>query len=729
MKHAIPPTSSIKKQVEANNATEIVTLATVIRQGRLFLRRWLSTIIVTALIFGLVTGFLVSRIEKGYESSIQLLVERPPSNPAETIGNDPSSRDPSFVESQIYALQSSKILLKVVNDPSLKDYDDFQRPPPAYWKVALGLAVSPDDPAVVQSEQKAEAYGLRTLSRMIDVSRKGESNVIDVSVLANSPEKAVTIAEMIGQYYIADRVEAQIETAQLSSQWLNDRAVDLRVKLSEAEDAVEAFRINNNLIAGQTGSTLSEQQVFELNSELIKTRAELAEKRASFDRAQLLQTTGGDLQTLPQLQQSTIIMSLQEELLAVTRRQIDLEENFGLDHPQLPQVLQTRQQLEDQLQSEVSRRIEMLGLEVETLQSRERLIQTALQDAQTQSGRENQSGVELRELERVAESYRFLYERYLSGGSIANEAANYVGSGISLIGSAIYPTEPVYPPSKVFIVFGILFGAGFGALFGFVREALRPGFVTARDAEATLNLPVLATIPKIHGRKNMMDLASDDPTSPFGEAVRVLRYALTKEAKKFGGNVILMTSATSDDSMSELVLAIGESADGSDLRVLIIDANMQNPQLSRLLEMTDEPGLSDILLGQHVAEMPEADDPRRGLFVTCAGSEVASPTDLLVGQNLRRFLVQARRSYDLVIVDGPPIADSSGASILLENCDAACVAVTWGKTPEPVVASALRRLDQAKVAGIVLTSADLRAMSGFGEDTSHAVRKGRVSAA
>ena len=697
-----------------------------LRQGVLFLRRRFVSIGLIALLFGVLSILAVSRIEKGYESSIQLMIERPPSSPAEADLKPGATQEPSFVDGQVYVLQSSEVLLQVLQDPAFSDDPDFRREPPtalglmvrngiARARAALGIPPdpAPDADLVAAREQ---AFALRELRRMIEVDRKGDSNVVDLSVIASDPRKAAALAEKIGSVYIADRINAQTQTAIRASEWLGERAVDLQVKLAAAEDAVEAFKIQNNLIAGETGTTLSEQQMFELNSELIKTRAELAQRRAAYGQALVLLRTGGDIQSLPVLQESEFIMALRTELLAAIRRENDLVEQSGEGHLQLPQVRTKRRELERQLDEEVGRRIDMLGNEVETLEAREELVDSALRAANAQSGIESQSGVELRELERIAQAHKVLYERYLGNASIANEGASYLSSGITLIGRAIVPIDPVYPPTKVFVVFGILFGILVGVLYGILREALHRGFITAGQVERKLGLPVLAAIPRLPRKTTLMDLVINDPMSSYSEAVRVLRHELLGGLKSSGAPVVLITSATADEGKTGLAAALGESALSAGKQVLLIDADLRRRGLTQVFGMQGERGLTDILRGGRF-EDPDADDAKGapGLFVIPAGSRATNPTDLLASPAFQRFLQTSRNAYDLIILDGPPVANIADASILSRESDTAAMVVRWKKTPESIVTEALKRLDAGKVGGIVLSAVDLHALASYGE--------------
>src|SRR5690606_40317833 len=112
------------------------------------------------------------------------------------------------------------------------------------------------------------------------------------------PTERQGLVETMVQVYLEGEEHARSANIERASSWLTQRLAALRTDLKAAEDAVEAFRREHNLLATRTGS-LTEQQLAEINLQLIEARTELAERRAAYRQAEALLASGRDIYALP----------------------------------------------------------------------------------------------------------------------------------------------------------------------------------------------------------------------------------------------------------------------------------------------------------------------------------------------------------------------------------------------------------------------------------------------
>ncbi|MER8376482.1 polysaccharide biosynthesis tyrosine autokinase [Mesorhizobium sp. M1338] len=700
---------------------------------RFYGRRWkLIAVVAAALTIAAVA--VATNISSAFTSTAKLLLEQPSASPIST--DSPASAltsDSSFIDSQVSVLTSSTLLERVVRDAHLLDDPEFIsdeepsltdniRARVADWLKVFGTT-EPIEHQPVTALPDLSSRAVSRLQDMIEVWREGRSYVIDIAVTSGDPEKAALIANAVAEGYAEDQLQVRYHHAGRASKWLTERIAALQTQLKNAEDAVEEFKTKNNLVSTRAG-TLTEQQLSELNLQLIGSRTELAEKRAQFEQAQKLLASGGDLESIPQVLGSEVIKALRTQHAEVTRREADLVSHYGARHPEVSKVQAERRDVEFQISSEVKRIVGNLANELEVAETREAALAYSLGQATGQTAADNQIAIQVRELERIANANKALYEAFLSRAKMADEEKTFSDSGVRIISVASVSETPSYPPKKVIILFGLIVGLGLGTGGALARELLNAGFATTGQAEKDLGLPILASVPKlsepkmpaIRGQHSTQPaLFRLEPRSGYSEAIRSLRHALLDDVDQGRAPVIQITSAVAGEGKTTTAINLAISAASAGYRVLIVDADLRRSGLTKHFCMSDLPGLVDLVTDlRHLPSMVRFDDAT-ATYVLPAGKGTLNPSDLLGSSRMARFLGSARRSFDLVIVDSPPICLMADAPVLAKHADLVALVVKWNSTPREAVADALRRLNGTKVAGIAMTMINEKQAAGYGD--------------
>lgn len=695
------------------------TLADMFRQWGAFLRRRFREVVLCMLLGGVLGAMLVARMELLYEGKVLLMVEPPARSPLETEASAAAAID-AFVEGQVYIIQSTGVLSDVVARADLTSQPFFQ-PEQKGWlagRIEAFFASAPrlraEDAALLDRLDPATAHAVRSLRDTLSVTREGDTGVISIRAIANDPDLAARIANTVGASFVANRETSQFQQASRVAGWLDERAIELQLQLSQAEDAVASFRIENGLVSGEPGITLSEQRLTELNSELINTRAALAERRAVYARATQVVSSGGSTESLPEMQGSEVFATLRALLLELDRRETALG-GPGTTNSRMTALREERAAIQRQLEGEVQRILGLIANEIETLELREQLIVDALTQAGGETGEASRSSVEMRELERRAAAFGALYERYLNNAGLVDESITYLISGVEVIDPATPPLDARFPTPNAILIFFVALGATVGIGIGYGRESMQQGFTTARQVQRVLGRPVLASIPMLHRRDSAPDMVRDMPMSPYAEAVRLLRHELCGRETRRGAPVLLLTSAVAGEGKTSLAAALATSATSAGLNVLLIDADLRRGGTTRLFQAGQGNGLTEVVRTGTFA----FDDLRPGageLDLLPTGGPVTSPTDLFSGGGLALYLSEARKVYDLIVIDGPPVANMADAPLLARLSDSVAFVVRWQATPRDVVQEALTRLggDSAKV-GVTLNAVDPDVVAQYGE--------------
>lgn len=162
-------------------------------------------------------------------------------------------------------------------------------------------------------------------------------------------------------------------------------------------------------------------------------------------------------------------------------------------------------------------------------------------------------------------------------------------------------------------------------------------------------------------------------------------------------------------------LAVGVMAARSGQRSLIIDCDLRHPSLHVQLGQTNGTGLCDYLTGNASLEEVIEIDPNSGIHYITPGSRPPNASDVLGSDRMRDLLDQLRDSYDMIILDTPPVLAVADALVLVRMVDKTVYVVRWEKTRRDTAVSGLKLVLEAgaNMAGIALTQVDARRQSMY----------------
>jgi capsular exopolysaccharide synthesis family protein len=253
-----------------------------------------------------------------------------------------------------------------------------------------------------------------------------------------------------------------------------------------------------------------------------------------------------------------------------------------------------------------------------------------------------------------------------------------------------------------------------GLMVAWLLEHLDDSIRFVEDVERETGAAVLGAVPKLRGvdvAKASSSLAMSphlDPTSPFSEAYRSVRTALQFSTPSGAPRRLVVTSSSKDEGKSTTALALAINFAQMGRPVLIIDADLRNPVLHKLLGVENARGLSNYLSGTftplemvHKTEIPN-------LFVMTTGPLPPNPVELLSSMKLLTLLSQCEDHFAHVIVDGPPVIGIADSIVLCNQVENSVFVVESGKTRKGHAKAALKRLQQAGVhpLGVILTKID-----------------------
>ena len=340
-----------------------------------------------------------------------------------------------------------------------------------------------------------------------------------------------------------------------------------------------------------------------------------------------------------------------------------------------------------------------------------------------QRGTNNDVALRLRELERVVNTNKALYESFQSRAKISDEQANFEVRQARIIATAVVPNAASYPNTFRFASIALVLGLLGGVGAAFLIETVRRGFTTPQEVERILEIPALASVPQL----TEIDLQIDGslvtpltylvkkPLSRFGEEIRTLRAGIQMSDVDHPPKIIQVTSVIPGEGKTTVALSIVQSAGTNFPRVLFVDCDLRRPAATKMFGLTKKPGLVDLLVGSATLENAIFQPPDSTFCVIGSGASTNNPPDLLSSGRMEALLQQLREIFDYIVLDSPPIGPVIDAVVLTKFVDKVVFVARWNETPRDIVARAVLQLQsQNKVAGIVLNQVNTKLSKRYG---------------
>jgi uncharacterized protein involved in exopolysaccharide biosynthesis/Mrp family chromosome partitioning ATPase len=553
----------------------------------------------------------------------------------------------------------------------------------------------------------------------LGVGTDGHSMTIRVSFRAWTPERAAAIVNAHIDSYQKLEVETKVKAAERANSALSAQVTELRQQLQAAEMAITRYRVEHRLTGAAKDSGGVSQQLATLNSQLIAARADLAEHEARAARI----TAGAGADSLPEVVGSVTIAGLRSQEAQLVAHEADLSRQHGDEYPELQRVRASLQKVQRQISREVERGRAAALQMVERARTREQSLQQSVTELTNQL---NSADAGLLQLQGKAESIRSLLLNFEK--RMAETAADPAFiTPKSTVASRANPSAARTSPKVMTLSFaGGFTGLTLGTLLSVLLELRDRKFRSSAEVQRHIGALTVNAIPRAVGyeRRSPTDIILNDNRSAFAEAFRVswanIQLAIgdprspSFEAKRLG-TALAITSAASGEGKSTQALGLARTAALAGENVVIVDADLRRPGVSRLLDQDFSFTLRDVLQDRCTVNDVISIEQRSGVHFVPSYPDHAAWTN----QDFQRFgnlIEYLKERFAFVIIDLPPILGLAEPIRLAAAADSIALVIRWGSTDRQFVQFALETLRRAtgSTITVVLNDIDLRAQQRRG---------------
>ena len=616
---------------------------------------------------------VVNAITPRYRSESRLLLEVRENvfmrAEADKSAVDRTIIDPEAVTSQIQVVLSRDLAREVIKRENLAANPEFDPTVSGMspLKTILGLFGIGRDPNMMsQDERTLDSYYDR-----LNVFAIEKSRVIAVNFSSVNPELAARVANAVAENYLNMQQSAKQDQTRAAGTWLAVEIDKMRTKVAEAEAKVEEYRVKSNLFVGSNNTSLPNQQLTEINSQIAAARGQKADLEA---RARQLrdQVRSGKPVESSDIANSDSMRRLVEQRVAL-RSQLAEQSSTLLDqHPRIKELKAQIGEVDRQIKVDGERLARQLANDAAVAGHRLESLMASLDQVKKLASQSNEQDVQLRAFEREAKTQRDLLESYLAKyrEASARDNINAAPPEARIISRATPAIQPDYPkklPTVLIAAFAAFaLSAGFTVTGALLAPSPSPssysyGYAPVGYGQPAFEPSPMAPMPRMASPPLVPPLAPAAgiaagvaatalPVSTVEQIARSLRQA--GDAGRRVTVVGTMRNVGTTYAAITLARTLAKEAN-----VVLVDFAFGAPNLSVISTDPNAPGIADLVRGTASFGDIITRDQYSNVHLVATGNVGGDGAALAASPTLATVIEALVRSYDHVVIDVGSAAD------------------------------------------------------------------------
>jgi capsular exopolysaccharide synthesis family protein len=700
-------------------------------------RRWL----ILAIAITVLGGFTIRAMTQKpvYSATSVLHLDRGRINLVQDVVQDYWSYS-EFYPTQRRVLRSRTLAHRVVEDVRLWEHPAFRS----------------------KDGSRPEGDGLEGLAGavmgMLQVNQIPNTQLLELRFTSPAPELSARLANSLAEQYIAFNREEKFSVAKNTAGFISEQVEKLQREILENEKRLQDYSKREDLLMVDEKEVIVMRQLEDLNAEATQAGAARASAEARYRSLLAAQAS-----TLNEVQSDPSVSSLKRERDRILSRVEELSSTFKDDWPELRRARESLADIERRLSQEenavAAKVIANAQVQYQEALSRETLLKREADAKKHEFQGLSELTADYSQIKTELDNQRQMLQQLLrreSETGLSAELGEEQPVNVRIVETALVPKGPDGPGVRRSVALGAFVGIAIALGIAFFLDYWQTNIDTVEDLRRHFPLPLLGMVPRLNtGKAGALlglegiraSLAEGAGLLPSGEkkSPATTRSALALERReprdrdrdrvrassnaaivaerfKFLRGSLLMSTPGSapqtilvigaDKNAGKTFVSCNLAASLADLgkKVLLIDADLRNPQLHKIFKFKNRVGLSNVLTGQTSIERGCIfSTPVQNVYVLLAGPQTPRPAELLGSAKMEETIAECARHFDFVLLDSAPLLPVFDSHYLTRRCDANLLVVRSGRTSRHAIKQSLDLVEGVggKVTGAVLNDVNL----------------------
>ena len=659
-----------------------------------------ATLLVSLLVTPTYRGVLTLQIERDMPKVFQF----------QDVVPVESSADKEFFQTQFELLESRALARRVIERLRLDENPDF-------LNARLGLrGMLSAWFSAVTARGPSEKTGMEDLiERFLDalqIEPVRNARLVRIAFVSSNRALAVDVANTLADTFIQMQIERRVDASSYAKRFLEERLAQVKVKLEESEKLLVEFARASHIIKLDQNQTIVVEKLRDMASALTAAEQERIAAQALHTQMQR-----GDSRGIGKVLDNPTVQQLKQHKADLEAQYQDQSKLFKPAYPKMQQLASQIEEIDAKMTQEIGHVRDAVRTDYLVARAKEQSLQREMDRLRQDILTLQDQSIEYNILQREVDTNRQLYDGLLQRMKEIGVAAGITGNNISIVDAAQLPVNPFRPNIPLNMLVALFVGLAGAFTLAFVVDHVDDTIKTPDDLESRARVPTLGVVPEmragrglIGGQIHLATLAFRDPRAPLVEAYRSIRTSLLFSTSHGAPKVMLFTSPGPAEGKTTSAVNIALTFTQTGNKVLLIDADLRNPSLHRVMGLENQIGLTNYLTGDAGPAEVSQYTVMPNLFVIPSGPLPPNPAELLSDEKMVRLLALGAEKFDYVILDGPPVLGLADALVLANRVDGAILVVEAGTTRHGQVQGAVKRLRSAHaklVGGILAKHRDL----------------------
>ncbi|MDQ3225686.1 MAG: polysaccharide biosynthesis tyrosine autokinase [Chloroflexota bacterium] len=585
------------------------------------------------------------------------------------------------------------------------------------------------------------------LRKKLTVSKPNrEAQIVNVAYESNDPFLAAAVPNLILDEFMRYKAQTNKTEATSTVDFLRQQVASYEGQLKVAESSLGAYREEAQVVSIGDEAQAQVKRMADLQAERDQLMAERQSLAAILGKNPAQGSAARDIAAFPSfitnkgmqdILQSMIQLENERSQLLLRRNPenadvVALSERINELDNQLAQMARAYLAGVDSKLASVNAGIRAFGKQIETIPAREIAFARLSRD------------------QKLLGDISTLLQTRLKEAEI-KEAVQ--PRDVRVIDRALMPERPASPKPAINMLLGLFGGLFLAFVAATIRQMMDNKVRTREDVQAaTGGVPILGAIPRLSDvaqSRKIRAVSSTDFTATAppaagpgsaliarassrdvsSEAYRALRTNITFASVDHSNQVIVLTSALAGDGKSTTASNLAVTLAQQGVRTLLVDADLRKGVLYKLFDVDQEPGLTQILVGQasvasSLQVIPLGEDGE-SLHLLTSGRLPPNPAELLGSERMRSLIEELRQQFDMIVFDTPPLTMVTDAAVLGTLADSTILVARAGATDKRALHHAAAQLYHLRVnvSGTIVNDFDSK-QSGYGYEYGYGYAAG-----
>jgi succinoglycan biosynthesis transport protein ExoP len=557
-----------------------------------------------------------------------------------------------------------------------------------------------------------------------------ETRLVYVSYVSPHAGLAADVVNALVEEFVSFSVETRYEATKQTSEFLTEQIALLRDELKRKEEDLQKYGQEKDLLYLSDNESTVVNKFADVATALTNAQIERYAKESAY-----LELKNLRVDSLPESVSNPTIQALRTQYSTVRS---EFEEKGKIYRPEYPEMVQLKARLDatrNTLQEEIRKAVDAAESDYRAALKQENSLRALLDQQRGDVTKMNRNAIFYHTLRTEVENMRTLLSTLVAKQNeiqVSSQLGGLRTSNIKIVDRALVPAAPFTPNVRRNLLVALLVGLFGGLGLIFLVEYLDNSVKGPEDVEKLAGLPSLGIIPYlsadagrrrsgVYGSSRSSYGAEDAPGGPppavreielvnhlypkfsIAEDYRTVRTSILFSHADGAPRTIAFTSTLPQEGKSATVSNLAVSFAQLEGKVLIVDADLRKPRLSKIFNLRNAVGLSSFLAGKAGFDEVVQKTSIENVWTVPSGPHPPNPAELLNSRRMKELLAEAKEVFSVILLDTPPVLAVIDPVIVSSLADSTVFVVRAGKTTRRSLLRAVEevRRSKADIIGVV----------------------------